>query len=92
MKITLIHIKADIKVKEEAQFIADELGLTLTGVINAFLKQLIRTREVRFNAGNKMTPYLEKIIAESRKDMNKYRLEPMTLEEALDLQTSSTST
>jgi addiction module RelB/DinJ family antitoxin len=85
MKTTMINIKADSKVKEEVQSILEEIGLSLSGVINAFLKNLIRTREVRFTAGNKMTPYLERVIEQSEKDFREGRLDkPMTLDEALN--------
>lgn len=85
MKTTMINIKADSKVKEEVQSILEEMGLSLSGVINAFLKNLIRTREVRFTAGNKMTPYLERVIEESERDFKEGKLgKPMALEEALN--------
>jgi len=41
-----INVKTDKKTKEEAQRIAAELGFSLSGVINASLKQLVRTGEV----------------------------------------------
>lgn len=85
MKTTRIHIKADPRVKEEAQLIIDEMGLTLSGVINAFLKQLIRTRQVNLAVDDKkMTDYLEKVIAESRKDINRYKFKAMPFEDVLD--------
>ena len=85
MKTTMINIKADTKVKEEVQSILGELGLSLSGVVNAFLKQIIRTREVRFVAGNKMTPYLERVIEESYRDLKEGKLgKPLTLEEAIN--------
>lgn len=81
----MINIKADVKVKEEVQSILGELGLSLSGVVNAFLKQIIRTREVRFVAGNKMTPYLERAIEEAQHDLKQGKLgKPLTLEEAIN--------
>lgn len=84
IKTTTIHIKIDERVKEEVQFIVDEMGLTVSGVINAFLRQLIRTREINFTAKNKMTPYFEKIIKESRSDVNRYKFRAMPLEDVFD--------
>ena len=37
---TMINIKADKEVKESAQRVAAELGLPLSTVINAYLKEL----------------------------------------------------
>lgn len=48
MKTTVINIKTDTKVKKEAQKVAADLGLSLSGVINGFLKQFIRTKTVIF--------------------------------------------
>ena len=69
MKTTMINIKTDKKVKEEAQKLAEELGFTLSGFVTASLKQFIRTRSVSFSAGYQMTPYLEGILDEVEKDI-----------------------
>lgn len=66
---TLINIKADKKVKEKAQKVAKELGLPLSTVINAYLKQFIRNKEVYFSSAPRMTPELETLIRQSRNDM-----------------------
>jgi addiction module RelB/DinJ family antitoxin len=65
---TMINIKADKEVKENAQKIASELGLSLSAIINAYLKNFIRDREVSFSTAPRMTPYLEKVIKEVRAD------------------------
>lgn len=66
---TMINIKADKEVKENAQRVAQELGLPLSGVINAFLKEFVRNRSVSFSAIPRMTPYLEGIIGKVEKDI-----------------------
>ena len=71
MKTTMINIKTDKKVKEEAQKLAEELGFTLSAFVTASLKQFIRTRSVEFSAGYRMTPYLEGIIKEVEEDIKK---------------------
>lgn len=45
---TVINIKLDAEVKDQAQAIADELGFSLSSLIRAYLKQLARTRQVNF--------------------------------------------
>lgn len=66
---TMINIKADKEVKENAQRVAKELGLPLSGVINAFLKEFIRNRSVSFSAIPRMTPYLEGVLGTIEKDI-----------------------
>lgn len=48
MSKTTINIKADSDVKKKAQETAKELGMPLSTVINAYLNQFIRTKEVHF--------------------------------------------
>ena len=43
---TLINVKTDKEVKEQAQRIAEELGVPLSTVVNAYLKEFIRNKEV----------------------------------------------
>ncbi len=70
---TVINIKADKEVKEQAQYIAERLGVPLSSVINSFLKQFIRIEEVTFSTSVKMTPALESILVEIEKDRKKHR-------------------
>jgi addiction module RelB/DinJ family antitoxin len=73
MKKEVINIKTDKKLKEKAQSIADELGLTLTDVINSSLRNLIRTRKVVFSAIPRMTSELERILGPIEKDIQSGR-------------------
>ena len=66
---TLISVKADKEVKENAQKLAKELGLSLSDVIGASLRNFIRTREVYVSAIPRMTPELERIIGVVKKDI-----------------------
>lgn len=59
---TVIHIKANKEVKENAQKLAAKLGLSLSDVINASLRNFIRTREIHFSDVPVMTPELEKLL------------------------------
>ena len=52
---TMINIKADREVKENAQALAKDLGLPLSGIINALLKEFVRNRSVSFSAVPTMT-------------------------------------
>lgn len=69
MTKTLVSIKLDSKIKKEAQSIAEELGLTLSAVMNAILREFVRTREIHVGVGLQPTPYLERIIREAERDL-----------------------
>jgi addiction module RelB/DinJ family antitoxin len=68
---TLINIKADQEVKTKAKKIAQELGLSLSAVINAYLKQFIRNKSVYFSTTPSMSKELEDILNEIEKDIKK---------------------
>jgi len=44
MNHTTIHIKTDVKTRDNAKKVAEEFGFTLTSLVNAMLKQIARTR------------------------------------------------
>ena len=66
---TVIHIKADKEVKENAAEAAKELGLSLSDIINASLRNFIRTREITFSHTPQMTAELEKFLGKVEKDI-----------------------
>ena len=47
---TTITIKTNNALRDEAKKMADELGITLTAVINAYLKQFVRDRKFSVSA------------------------------------------
>lgn len=65
---TIITLKADKEVKESAQRVAKDLGLTLSAVVNASLKQFVREKSLNLSVAPRMTPRLEKIVAQAMKD------------------------
>ncbi|KKU06380.1 MAG: hypothetical protein UX07_C0002G0032 [Parcubacteria group bacterium GW2011_GWA2_45_30] len=54
-----------------AQRVAKDLGLPLSTVINAYLKQFIRSREVYISAVPRMTSALEELVGRAEKDLRK---------------------
>ena len=66
-----VNIKIDNAVKKQAQKRASDLGLSLSSVINATLKQFARTGELVLSSGPMPTPYLEKLVIEARKEYEK---------------------
>lgn len=50
MSYTIVSAKIDPQTKKEAMATASELGLPLSLVIKAFLKQFIRTKSITFRA------------------------------------------
>ena len=65
---TVINIKADKDVKRKAQGVAQELGLPLSTIINAYLKQFIRTGEVHFFVEGELKPAVKKRLDRLQKE------------------------
>jgi len=64
---TIINVKTDKKLKLEAKKVAAELGVPLSTVINAFLKQFVRDKEITLSANQfRPTPYLESILEQAQ--------------------------
>lgn len=68
---TVINIKADQDVKDTAQKLAHDLGFSLSTIINAFLKQFIRTKEVHFSISPAISLELTELLGEVEKDIRK---------------------
>ena len=65
---TLLTVKTDKDLKKAAQETAEELGVPLGTLVGAFLRQLVRNKEVSFSAEYRPTPYLQKIIKEAEEE------------------------
>ncbi|MFH0891254.1 MAG: type II toxin-antitoxin system RelB/DinJ family antitoxin [Candidatus Falkowbacteria bacterium] len=69
MKTVTINIKTDVATKKRAKKIAEELGLSLSAVINGCLRTLIKNRVVSFSADPEEKPndYMVSALREARK-------------------------
>ncbi len=75
---TVINIKADKDVKEQAAETARAMGIPLSTIINAFLKKFIADKSVTFTAPLVPTGYLAKTLKQTKKDINgKKNLSPV---------------
>lgn len=46
VKDQVIQVKVDPELKRQAEAVAEEMGLPLSGILRAAIKQLIRSREL----------------------------------------------
>jgi len=68
MNTATINIKTEPKLKAEAQLIAKELGLDLSSIIRAQLKDLVRNRKISFDLNEEPSEYLIQSLKESEAD------------------------
>ncbi|MBI4548149.1 MAG: type II toxin-antitoxin system RelB/DinJ family antitoxin [Ignavibacteriae bacterium] len=66
---TVMSVKIDTDVKASAQEVAKSAGLTLSSLVNAYLRQVAATRRIELYAPEPMTPKLEKLIQKVEKEI-----------------------
>ncbi|HEX9722108.1 MAG TPA: hypothetical protein VGA53_02485 [Candidatus Paceibacterota bacterium] len=69
MARAIINIKADPVVKTKAQKVAKELGMPLSTIINGYLSQFIRTKEVHFTLEGILKPSVQKRLDRLHQDV-----------------------
>ena len=85
---TFLNVKIDKDTKTKAQRVAKELGLSVSAVVNVYLKEFVRTKRLSVSAesGYHMTPKLERELAEVEEDIKHGRNidGPFSTEDELD--------
>jgi len=76
MNTAVINIKTEPETKMRAHKVAEEIGVSLSALINAYLKELIKTKKVEFNAGEEPSDYLLKVIKKAEENYKKGNTSP----------------
>ena len=77
MSYAVVTTKVDPQVKREAQKTAEDLGMPLSVVIKAFLKQFIGTKSVSFSARDEEpSEYLKQAMCQAEKDWKEVKASP----------------
>ena len=75
MNTSVVNVKVNTLIKKEAQEVAKDLGLSLSALINGYLKQLVRNKTVIFSSlEEEPTGYLLEALRQSRKDIETRRV------------------
>ena len=65
---TIINLKVSKELKHEAQELANEIGVPLTTVITANLKEFVRSRSLTVSALPRLKPEIEKELGQAIAD------------------------
>lgn len=76
MNSAVINIKTNPIIKAKAQKVAEELGFSLSSLINGYLKHLVKTKAVHFTTSEEPSDWLIKILKENKKDIKAGRVSP----------------
>lgn len=74
MNTAIVNVKVEPRIKRQAQKVAGEMGLSLSALVNGFLKNLVKTKTVTFTASEEPTPYLLRALKESKEDIKAGRV------------------
>ena len=74
MNTAVINIKTNPQVKAKAQKVAEELGFSLSSLINGYLRHLVKTKAVHFTSSEEPSDWLIKILKENEKDIKAGRI------------------
>ena len=79
MSYAVVSTKIDPQTKKEAMATAESLGVPLSVVIKAFLKQFIRTKTVTFSARDDEIPNenFKRTLAKARKNWKEGKTSPV---------------
>ncbi|TSC85747.1 MAG: Uncharacterized protein G01um10147_1091 [Microgenomates group bacterium Gr01-1014_7] len=79
MNTAVINIKTEPETKRQAQKVAQDLGLSLSSLLNAWLRHFIKTKTVTFSARNEETPneYFKRTLAKARENWKERKGSPI---------------
>jgi antitoxin component of RelBE/YafQ-DinJ toxin-antitoxin module len=69
MTKTILNIKTDPQTKQQLQAFASELGVPVSVIMNAQIKQMLRDRKIVLSTELEPTPYLVKIMNQVEDDL-----------------------
>ena len=76
MNTAVIITKTEPEIKQEAQKVARKLGISLSSLVNAYLKQVVRTRRVEFDLGEEPSEYLKSVLKKAEEDYRTGKTSP----------------
>lgn len=76
MNTAIINIKTEPETKKKAQLLASAVGVSLSALINAYLKQLVRTKKVEFDLNEEPSEYLIKVMQQAEKNLKEGKASP----------------
>ena len=64
-----MNIRMDKETRQALKDFAIQIGIPATSLVNASIRQMLRTRQVTFGTDLEPTPYLEKLLGEVDRDI-----------------------
>lgn len=68
-KTITMNVRMDAATRRKLQDFANQIGIPATALVNASIRQMLRTRQAHFTTDLEPTPYLQKILKGAEKDI-----------------------
>lgn len=68
MQRSVLNVKVNPQTKEKAREVAENMGFSLSALVNAFLTQLIKTKSVEFHVDEMPTEFVRKILKQAQQN------------------------
>ena len=77
MNTAILTIKTNPVLKDQVSEIARELGFSVSSLVNAYLRHLVRTKTINFSLNDEIpSDWMTEGLAKSKKDIKKGKISP----------------
>lgn len=77
MQRSVLNVKVNPQTKEKAKEIAENMGFSLSALVNAFLTQLAKTKSVEFHVDEMPTEFVRKILKQAQQNRKQGKGSPI---------------
>jgi len=74
MDSTVLHIKTDVKTRNEAKKVAEDFGFSLTSLVNAMLKEIVRKKRLTLSIDETPSQFFKDSMKRSEEDIKAGRV------------------
>jgi DNA-damage-inducible protein J len=78
MDATVLHIKTDVKTRDEAKKVAEDFGFSLTSLVNAMLKEIVRKKRLTLSMDETPSQFFIDAMEEAEEDVKAGRVKSFT--------------
>jgi len=77
MYTAVINVKTHPEIKTQAKKVAEELGFSLSSLVNAYLRQLIKTKTIVFSTvSEELSEYMITMLKQAEKEIKEGKVSP----------------
>ena len=71
MNTAVVNIKIDPETKKAAQDVANRMGVTLSGLIKSYLREVVKTKKTILSASPEPSPYFIRMLKKAEAEIKR---------------------